>query len=58
MKPVDESQARQWANSGRISHAQSVAAIRDLRGQTVWPAEPKHERIILSQCKPLQRTTR
>lgn len=58
MKPIDESQARQWANMGRISHAQSVAAIRDLRGQTVWPAEAKRERIILSQCKPLPRTKR
>lgn len=58
MKPVDESQARQWANTGRMSHTQSVAAIRDLRGQTVWPDEPKHERVILRQCKPLPRTKR
>jgi hypothetical protein len=58
MRPVDESQARQWANMGRISHTQSVAAIRDLRGQTVWPDEPKHERVILRQCKPLPRTKR
>jgi hypothetical protein len=58
MKPVDESQARQWANMGRTTHAQSVAAIRDLRGQTVWPAETKHPRVVLSRCKPLQRTTR
>jgi hypothetical protein len=58
MKPSDIWQARVWGNTGRLSPDQSVAAIRQIRGQTVWPAETKHERVILSQCKPIRRTKR
>jgi hypothetical protein len=58
VKPTTEWQARVWGNTGRLSPDQSVAAIRQIRGQTVWPAETKHERVILSQCKPLRRPTR
>ena len=51
MKPETEWQARVWGNNGTITPEQAVAAIRDLRGDTVIPGQ--HPRVILSQCVPL-----
>lgn len=50
-KPTTAEQARVWGNTGRMTQDRSVAAIRDLRGDTVIPGQ--HPRVILSECVPL-----
>lgn len=51
--PSDIWQARVLFNSGRITSLESVAAIRDLRGDTVIPGQ--HARVKLSECVPLKK---
>ena len=58
MKYADESQVRTLTNSGRITHAQAAAARSELRGDTVAPREEKHPRVILKDCKPIERGKR
>lgn len=55
-KPTTAEQARVWGFTGRMTPDRSVAAIRDLRGDTVIPGQ--HERVILSECKPIERRKR
>lgn len=58
MKPVDQSHALILRNSGRLLPNQAAAAIRELRGDTIAQSEPKHPRVILSECKPIARRKR
>ena len=56
MKPTTEWQARVWGGTGRMTPRESVAAIRDMRGDTV--IQGQHPRVKLSECKPIKKGKR